>query len=98
LGGGPNIGGGPALALAQNVPNPARGSTLVRFTMGGAEPVSLAIYDLAGRCIARPLRDELREAGPQEVAVRTDQWAPGVYYYRVRCSALSAARKMVVVR
>lgn len=89
---------GAGLALAQNAPNPANGSTLVRFTMGATGPVSLSIYDLAGRCIARPLRDELLRAGPQEVAVRTDQWAPGVYYYRVTSGALGATRKMVVIR
>jgi hypothetical protein len=89
---------GPALVLAQNAPNPARASTLVRFTLGSAGPVSLAIYDLAGRCIDRPLRHEFRQAGPQEVAVRTDRLASGVYYYRVSCGTRDATRKMVVIR
>jgi hypothetical protein len=97
-GGGPPVADGRALALAQNAPNPASGSTLVRFRLARAGPVSLAIYDLAGRCVARPLRGEMRAAGPHEIELHTDGWAPGVYCCRVEGLETSASGKMVVIR
>jgi hypothetical protein len=95
--GGPPMGGGRSLALAQNAPNPARGSTFVRFELVRAGTVSLAIYDLAGRCVARPLRGDAREAGQHEIELRTEHWAPGVYYCRLDGLGESASRKMVVI-
>lgn len=97
-GGGPPLAGGHALALAQNAPNPAQGSTLVRFEMARAGPVSLGIYDLAGRCVARPLRGESRAAGPHEIELRTDGWPPGVYYVRMDGLGEHAGMRMVVIR
>jgi hypothetical protein len=97
-GGGPPVADGRALTLAPNTPNPARGSTLVRFTVARTGPVSLGIYDLAGRCVARPLRGEVRGAGLHEIELRTDGWAPGIYCCRVNGLGASASRKMVVIR
>lgn len=96
--GGPPVANGSVLALPQNAPNPAHGSTLVRFELARAGPVSLGIYDLAGRCVARPLRGEVREAGPHEIELSTDGWAPGVYYFRLDGLGASASRRMVVIR
>jgi trimeric autotransporter adhesin len=96
LGGRPIVSG-PGLALAQNAPNPSRGSTLVRFELKRPGPVTLSVYDLAGRCIARPLANEPREAGPQEIVLQTHGWPSGVYYYRASAPGATSTRKMVVL-
>jgi hypothetical protein len=87
-----------ALALAQNLPNPARAMTSVRFALLAAAPVSLAIYDIQGRRVATLLDHELQQAGAHDVPVHVGGWRPGVYLYRLEAGGTSATRKMLVVR
>lgn len=84
-------------ALAQSVPNPARSSAIIRFGLPRGSPVTLSIYDLQGRRVARLLDHEWREAGTHEVAVPRAGWKPGVYLYRLEAEGLSATRKMVLL-
>lgn len=52
--------------LLPNVPNPFRGETVLRFelpTANANDPVSLEIYDLQGRLVARPIAAERLSAG-----------------------------------
>ena len=84
--------------LAQNAPNPVRSSAVIRFTLPAAAPVSLAVYDVQGRRVASLLDHELRPAGRHEVAVRTDGWPEGFYFYRLESGGEAARRKMLVIR
>jgi hypothetical protein len=86
------------IELAQNVPNPARGSTTVRYTLPRPGAVTLSVYDVAGRRITSPLSGEPGSAGAHKVEIRTDGWAPGVYYYRLEAAGSFLTRKMLVVR
>ena len=87
----------PALALAQNVPNPARSSTQVRFTLPAAASVSLAVFDIEGRRVARLLDRALEPAGQHEVPVNTTSWRAGVYLCRLEACGTSLTRKLLVV-
>jgi len=87
-----------AFSLAQNAPNPAVYSTLIRFTLSEAAQVALAVYDVQGRRVAVPIHGELQAAGPHEVELPTGSWPPGIYYYRVQAGVASATRKMAVVK
>src|SRR5206468_3007591 len=51
-------GRGLVTLLYQNMPNPFRSSTLIRFTLARWEAVTLKVYDLAGREVATLLRNE----------------------------------------
>ncbi len=84
-------------ALAQSIPNPARTTASIRFTLPVAGPVTLSIYDVQGRRVANPLDHVFQEAGRHDVPVETDRWKPGVYLYRLETGGRSATRKMVVV-
>jgi hypothetical protein len=71
-------------SLSGGAPNPFRGETTVRFTMGRGGPVRLSVFDVGGRRVATLLDGE-RDAGPHRarwdgrsadgVAV-----SPGVYF------------------
>lgn len=99
---GPDLGPFPqpghSLAVAQNAPNPVRTSTLVRFGLTVPARVTLSIFDLAGRCIATPMRDEAQSAGSHAVEVEASDWPSGVYFYRLAAAGGAAVRKMVVVK
>ena len=84
--------------LAQNAPNPASESTTIRYSLPTAARVDLDVLDLQGRRVASVIPGELQLAGLHQVPLRTSDWKPGCYFYRLRAGAATATRKMVVVR
>jgi hypothetical protein len=89
-------------ALDANRPNPFRTDTRIRFALPAPQPVSLKVYNIAGRLV-RTLVDEPLAAGRYDVIWdgRTDtgiRAAAGVYFYRVVAGSYVAERKMVRLR
>ena len=68
--------------LLQNTPNPFNPVTTIRYAVGAAGPVSLAIYDLQGREVVK-LVDQPQQAGAYEVVFRPQGLASGTYLYRL---------------
>ena len=80
------VGGHPVetrLALSAGSPNPAHGSTVVAFTLPVAARVSLALYDAQGRLVRTLLDHAPRPAGEHQVALRTADLHPGLYFERL---------------
>jgi hypothetical protein len=70
------------LTLKGNAPNPFRRQTTLRYTLPEPATVTIRVYDLLGRRVAR------LEPGRQEAGLQTVQWAPrrmgsGAYFYRL---------------
>lgn len=89
-------------ALAQNYPNPARGSTTIVFVVPEDGDVKLTIYDLRG-AVVRRLWDGRAAAGGHKVtwdgtAEDGAPLPPGVYLYRLETAGRETTRKLVVVR
>lgn len=84
-------------ALEQNYPNPFNPQTTIRFTVQGAGPVSLKVYDVLGREVATLVNEPLR-TGTYKVNFVAGSLASGVYFYRLSAGSLSATRKLVVVK
>ena len=90
------------LSLAQNSPNPFRGSTLVRFAVPDGGPVDVSVFDVTGRLVRRLVSGDLA-AGPHSVAwdgsdSRGDRVASGVYLYRVQAGRETRTREMIHLR
>jgi len=83
------------LSLAQNRPNPTRGSTEIAFSLPKAENVRLAVYDAQGRLV-RTLVEGNRSAGTHQVSVSGLE--SGVYFYRLETGKASHTRRMVVTK
>lgn len=90
------------LTLAQNRPNPVRAATRISFTTARPGPVSLRIFDVTGREVARPYRATTVDPGPHETfwdacdpAGR--RVAAGVYYYRLAAPEGAVTRKLLVL-
>ncbi len=100
-----DAGGGPttvALALHSPSPNPARGSSTVRFALAQRGWVRVAVLDVSGR-VVRTLAEGPREAG--EHSTRWDLGGddgravqPGLYFVRIESAGRSLSRSVAVVR
>ncbi len=99
------IGGGVnprQVSLLQSLPNPTRGTALIRYSLPTTRPVSLDVYDLGGRLVRR-LASGSVTAGAHEA-----RWdgrdaagravAGGVYFYRLASGGDVLTRKLVMVR
>ncbi len=70
-------------AIRQNYPNPFNPTTTISFALGGTANVTLTVYNMLGQQVAELLRNELLDAGDQEVAFDASRLASGVYFYSV---------------
>jgi hypothetical protein len=78
-------------------PNPFNPKTRLRFHLGAAGPVTLDIYDVAGRRVASPLR-ERRGAGVQELEWDAGDLPGGVYLARLRSASGEASARLVLLK
>ena len=84
-------------ALGNSFPNPTAGAATIRFSLGEAADVRLAVYDVLGRQVAT-LADGLMAAGPHEVRLNTGALASGTYVYRLTTPVGAQTRRMTVIR
>ncbi len=96
------VGDEPAVAfrLHQNAPNPFHPATTIRFDLPRRAPVSLRIYDVAGRLVRSLVAGSALEAGRHEAAWdgRSESGqtvGAGLYFYRLQAGAFSETRRMV---
>jgi hypothetical protein len=92
----------PALELLQNRPNPMGALATIAYRLGRDGPVSLRIYDAAGRLVTT-LHDGPQRAGWHEVRWNGTNAAgqalpAGVYFYRLDRAGTSESRKLLLVR
>jgi subtilisin family serine protease len=94
--------GAPRLSLAQNGPNPFAATTRIEFALPGAMPVSVRVFDLAGRLV-RTLFEGMHPAGAGNVTWDAVDDAGtvvpnGAYFYRIESAAGSLSKKMILTR
>ena len=87
----------PAVALAQNAPNPFNPSTVIRFSLDREGPVDLRVYDVAGREVDRLVHRRM-EAGAHAVTWRPAHLPSGLYVYVLRAGGISFSKKAVLIR
>jgi len=83
--------------LEQNMPNPFRHETVIKFSMDQPAWVSLKVYDISGNEIATLMNDN-KTAGSYEVSFESSGLNSGVYYYRLIAGNHSETRKMLLLR
>ncbi len=86
--------GFPAFRLEQNVPNPFRGRTLIRFVLHRKAQARLVLRDIAGRQRA-VLFDEEANAGEHEVLFDGSNLDPAWYVYSIEVNGLRQSRSML---
>jgi subtilisin family serine protease len=88
--------------LSQNYPNPFNPETAIEFELLAPGSVSLAVYNVPGRCV-RTLADRAVGAGTYRVVWdgtddRGRQLPSGLYFYRLKSADVSLTRKMMLLR
>jgi hypothetical protein len=83
--------------LKQNYPNPFNGSTTVEFALPKAGEVSLAIYDILGREVMRPVSG-FQVAGNHSVTVDLGKATSGVYFYILTADKARISRSMILLK
>jgi hypothetical protein len=90
--------------LSQNYPNPFNPSTKIQFQVKETGPVTLKVYDVAGRLVDTLVDGELvPKTGGYTVTWRgTDRSgnrvASGVYFYRLTAKGFEKTRKLVLLK
>jgi hypothetical protein len=83
--------------LSANYPNPFNPETRISYSVPRAGSVSLAIYDVLGREVAR-LVNENKQPGDYSVSWNANGVPSGVYFYRLVAGEYVATKKMVLMR
>jgi hypothetical protein len=89
--------GDPEVLKACVYPNPTTGTATASVSTDEALPLSVGVYDLAGRRVAA-FEGPGETAGRRTVAMDLASLAPGVYLYRVAAGARWVSGLLVVVR
>ncbi len=88
---------GAPFKLGQNFPNPFNPSTRIKFSLREDGRVTLNVYDVSGRLVAKVLDSEM-PAGDHEVGFMADGLASGVYFYRLNAGGEVLTKKMILLR
>jgi hypothetical protein len=83
--------------LYQNYPNPFNQGTVIKYELPSPGIVSLKIYDILGREVAK-LVDEFQNEGEYSVGFNLSSLASGVYIYRLRVNDFVETKKMVLLK
>ena len=83
--------------LGQNYPNPFHVQTTIPYRMEREGHVTLELYDLLGRRVAR-LKDNHETAGDHTVTISMQHHAPGTYFYKLSVDDQTLWRKLVLAR
>ncbi len=78
--------------LYQNYPNPFNPSTIIRYSLPEASYVTLTIFDIIGREVAK-LIEEVQTAGHKEVVWNAYNYPTGVYFYRIVAQSTNKSGK-----
>ncbi len=84
-------------ALNQNYPNPFNPVTTIKYSLPDASDVSLDIYDILGRKVIT-LVDEYQPAGYHQAVWNADQYATGMYFYKIKAGDFTKTKKMLLLK
>jgi hypothetical protein len=87
----------PSLTLCTPYPNPTREASRVEFSAPGGVPVSLEIFDLAGRRVRTLYKGEVLGVGLHVADFYRDSLASGVYFVRLDAGAHHASEKLILI-
>lgn len=85
------------IRLCQNYPNPFNASTSITFNLTEASFVSLTIYDLLGREVAKPMEKQLAK-GANSVVLKDLNLAGGIYFYQLRTGDFTQTKRMTLLK
>jgi hypothetical protein len=79
----------------RNEPNPANGSSVIKFSLSQPGQVSLTIHDVLGKIVA-PVKTNTFNAGEQSIFIDTSNYPEGIYFCTLDVGDTKKTLKMVV--
>lgn len=76
-------------------PNPSDESVALTFYMAQSGDAAISVYDIAGREILKPVQEQF-SAGKQQVAINTQNIAPGIYFVQINVNGQSVKSRLIV--
>ena len=86
-----------AYSLSQNYPNPFNSSTVIQYDLPEAAWVRLEVYNMLGQAVAT-LVDGYQQAGVHSYNWNANNFASGIYFYRITAGNFRASKKMVIIK
>ena len=82
-------------SLGQNFPNPFNNQTSIRYSLPSTERVIITLFDMDGRLV-RILVNSSKEAGSHIISLNKENFAKGIYYYKMHAGSFEAVKKLVI--
>ncbi len=97
------VDGGVRNTLSQAYPNPFNPVTRIAYGVKEAGPVTIRVYNAAGRAVRTLLDEEIGEPTSSFVVWdgrngNGERCASGVYFYRIEAPGFASSRKMVMLK
>ena len=83
--------------LSQNYPNPFNPVTTIKYQIPRSAKVTLMVYDILGRVVAK-LVDGMQEAGYYSINWNAQNYASGIYFYKMTAGNYENVKKLVLVK
>lgn len=83
--------------MSQNVPNPFRNSTTIRFNIAASQNITLSVYDVTGKLVT-VLANGYYTAGEHNVVWNAENIPAGYYLYSIKTATGSTVKKASVVK
>jgi M6 family metalloprotease-like protein len=83
--------------LFQNYPNPFNPITTIKYDLPNTSDVSLIIYDILGREVAK-LVNEQQQPGSYQIKWDASTISSGIYFYSITAGDFSQTKKMILLK
>ncbi|MBN2279469.1 MAG: T9SS type A sorting domain-containing protein [Candidatus Marinimicrobia bacterium] len=83
--------------LGQNYPNPFNLITTIEYTLPGPFGIKIQVFDLSGKKVAT-LMDSVQKPGNHKVHWNAEEFASGMYLYRMTAGNFIREKKMVLLK
>lgn len=84
-------------SLNQNYPNPFNPVTTISFELPKKDEIKLTVYNILGQEVLN-LAEGFYDAGSHIVQFDGEQYASGIYLYRLESTEISLSKKMVLIK
>ena len=86
-----------AVLLSQNMPNPFRGTTTIRFNLASSQYVTINVYSVTGSLVT-VLTNRVYSAGEHNVEWNASNLPAGYYLYSIETSIARVVKKASVIK
>lgn len=85
-------------SLFQNYPNPFNPTTTISFALPKETRVTLKIYDVIGKEVAALINNEIKQTGIYNINFDGNEFASGIYYYKLDADEFTDTQKMILLK